>query len=582
MITEPEDITANKEGVAFPKVFTTPHRRLRGAQGGETSICEGSNRKFSIKPGVRLGHSMTTDVLELMLWWFDGQPLTDRQVAYSLAVAIRSGIASMLGIEVDELGCDTKPIRLDGGVSGQAIVIFDRSASGYCSSVTNRLREVLGQAKEALNCSAECEGACQHCLLSYDTRFRLDDLNRQVALDFLTERWLADFELQAGDALFGKDRTNAEFQSLPEAITRELARPDIEELRMYLLGDVSEWDIASSPLRSWIQRWASSPCIVKIILAQTAVNELSQADRFALHVMSNLDNVSIWSGDVPACSPNGYVVAEIISAGKSRAWAYPTSYSAYPAANWGVNNGALLVFGNPELSGILVQPLNFATDTPVETSGRVCRVEVSNALDGISSGFGERLLTELECKFGSSLIGGSSDIVRVAYRDRYLNSPLPAALLLDFISAFKRAYKERWAVQSVELGVVPFAEEVNSFKKPSMFFNNWPTSTARDEAIREAFEYCGMSCILQSMPKQDVIHARLLEIECEDGHVTKAWLDQGFSYWQVPKLAGNLLSRQASQFPFNDSAQEQGRAVSEARVRIEGQIFPTYIFVESE
>ena len=181
----------------------------------------------------------------------------------------------------------------------------------------------------------------------------------------------------------------------------------------------------------------------------------------------------------------------------------------------------------------------------------------------------------MEEKLGGNLIGGISDVIRISYHDRYLNSPLPVALLLDFISELKLAYKERWSVQSIDLLVAPFKEESVEFNRSMYVFNNWPTVLGRDSAIAAAFDYCGMDINLCSMGKRDAMHARLLEIETEDGSILKIWLDQGFSYWQ-----SQSLYRQQLHFSYGENPIEQGQMIAELRTDLAGQSFPTYLFVE--
>lgn len=77
----------------LPEIFQS-HIRLRGAQGGETSKCEGSFKSYAIKPSLQFSAmKIQTDVLEVVLFGLDEQPISDKQVAYSLAVALREGIA---------------------------------------------------------------------------------------------------------------------------------------------------------------------------------------------------------------------------------------------------------------------------------------------------------------------------------------------------------------------------------------------------------------------------------------------------------------------------------------------------------
>lgn len=556
------------------------HRRLRGAQGGNTSICEGSHRPFAIKPGLRLGHGIKTDVLELMLWGLDGRPLADRQVAYSLAVAIRSAVAGILGIEVGELGCETKQIRLDQGNIGEAIVIFDRDAAGYSSSLANQLKNVFAKAYAELLCPAECEDACQHCLLEYDTRFRIDDLNRHAALEFLSTRWLESLELDDDHAFFGKGLSDAEFQTLPEAITRELSRPRSESLNLILHGNPEDWDIASSPIRYWVHKWSSASSNIKLILPPFAIKKLSNENRIALYILSNIGNVSVWEGKPSQCRNGGQIIAEVVSRGDTISWAYPSNVSCQPNSEWACQRDEVLVIGKPESATELIEEIHIEPVAPADMTGKVFRLEIRNELDGLTSKFGEQLIIAIQEATGKSLVEGVGEITELSYHDRYLNAPLPAALLLEFLSAIKRTYPDRWNVSTATIGVAPFQENADSFRRPSMPFNNWSKVAQRDSAILEGFEYCGITCNLKTISKSDALHARVLEIKASDGHSTKIWLDQGFSYWRTPAIARQNPYKYAPRFPFDGDEKAQGQAIAELNITIEGQAFPTYIFIE--
>jgi len=302
---------------------------------------------------------------------------------------------------------------------------------------------------------------------------------------------------------------------------------------------------------------------------------MSQADRFVLSILSSLGGVSVWTGEAPPCQAGGQTVAEIIATDRDPwAWAYRSSNAACPNAQWAMGTD-LLVRGQPQTNGKLLQQISMVVNAPADMKGKVHRFEIRNELDGVSEGFGRRLLVKLEDDLGADLIGGKGEIIHIAYHDRYLNAPLPAALLLDFISALKVAYKDRWSVQSVELVVAPFQEEKASFNRPMYLYHNWPNVLDRSSAISAAFDYCGMDSVLRSMDKRDAMHARLFEIETDDGNLTKIWLDQGFSYWQAQSLY-----RQNLRFPFSGEPNEQGQTIAKSTVDLVGQAFPTYLFVE--
>lgn len=180
-----------------PKIFTKPHNRLRGGKIDGRRECDGSDNPFKIKQGLHFGREYTTDVLELVLQDADGQPLTDRVVGFTLAVALRRAIAERLGVEESELGCDTKMLRDNGQRTARALQVYDVRSAGYSSLVSPDLPQLLRATRSILQCSADCQGACQMCLLTFDTRFRSIHLDRQKALAFLTDEWLDSAALLA-------------------------------------------------------------------------------------------------------------------------------------------------------------------------------------------------------------------------------------------------------------------------------------------------------------------------------------------------------------------------------------------------
>lgn len=66
----------------IPEAFAARHTRLRGSQGREHAICEGTENKFSIVPSLRFGHEYQTDVLELFLL-VNKASITDKTIAFT-------------------------------------------------------------------------------------------------------------------------------------------------------------------------------------------------------------------------------------------------------------------------------------------------------------------------------------------------------------------------------------------------------------------------------------------------------------------------------------------------------------------
>ena len=75
-------------------------------------------------PSLRFGHEYQTDVLELFLLVKE-VAITDKKIAFTLAVAMRNAAAGILGVEIRELGCEVKWIQ-DNGQKGYAILRHKR------------------------------------------------------------------------------------------------------------------------------------------------------------------------------------------------------------------------------------------------------------------------------------------------------------------------------------------------------------------------------------------------------------------------------------------------------------------------
>ncbi len=569
------DTTSNVGLGHLPPLFRVPHKRLRGAHGGQTGECKGSHNPFSIKPNLHLGLEEVTDVLELHLNGLDGLPIADKVAAYSIAVALRGAVAATLGVEINEIGCDVKPIRHPMQDQGYVLVLYDHSAAGYCSSVADRLPEMLRAARGLLDCRGNCTSACQHCLLDYDTRFRFDQLDRFAAARFLSEDWMQRLQLQGEDELFGAGASYAETQTLAEAITREWAKAGAEELRVYLQGSPEDWDFSATAIKRLLLRW-SERGTVKLVLPPSAEGALSREQSYALGQLAQLADIDVHS----APADHRGVLAEVVGKSCSVLWASRDMATGAPGNTWGQPGSAVLVRGTAATPA----PIGFAHQVksalPVEMSPTAGRIEIRAELNGMVDAFGMKLLDRLLAEIHGSLLDGSADIKTVIYRDRYLNAPLPVSLLLSLIGAIKARYESRWDNPCVEIVSVAIPEDGRPFPLPSQVFHNWPSTLARDEAIKAAFAYRGIDAVVRNLPKHAASHARTLDIGLADGRKLRIWLDQGFGFWSAPRAGSRAALASSTWFGFNEQPSWQGEELCEGRYAIEGQSYPTHVFYE--
>lgn len=325
-----EEMTERGEWSA---VFQRPHHPLRGAKSLDHPECEGAVSNGRIRPNIRLGHYYKTDVLEVFLR-FEGKLITDKAVAYTVSVAMRKAVASMLGVELTEVACDVKWLPTKEG-GGFALSLYDVQPSGYVSSLTQRMAEVLHYTRQALECPRHCETSCPGCLQTFDTRYRADDLNRQKALHLAGRGWVKDRFWHAAQWVFGPD-TQKEYQSLVEAISRELAMSDVKALRIFLNGDPSSWQVSQSGLDAWVRRWCGQGVLVSIIVRKAAWELCSKENRDALTQLAAAVGAILSMGEVNLDFRGAELCAEVVTERGCIGWAELDGQASLPQVGWGV------------------------------------------------------------------------------------------------------------------------------------------------------------------------------------------------------------------------------------------------------
>lgn len=564
-----------EDAADIPKIFKHPHKRLRGRQGGNDWVCAGSDNPFKIKTGIRFGREYTTDALELTLSGTDGQTLVDITVAYTIAVALRRAIANHLGVDETELGCDTKEIRDEQDRCTRVIQIYDVRSAGYSSLVTSDLPKLLRAARQNLECEQSCESACQSCLLTYDTRFRGESLDRKAALSFLTAEWIDSLALSEDNLLFGPI-SQAEYQPIVEAITRELNRSNSKRLFVYLNGDPVDWDLPKSPIRRMLHRLsANSDVKFCIVVNQADIDKISIVNAGILTSLARVCDVDIRSGRFPQLRTVGSCLATIeTSTGTFMTWASRDISSTVPTESWGVVVDHPIVAaatGCPEISdvGTLLLSSN-------SVSLRI--KEITHQLDGNGAGFGSRFWNLFVDDEFINIFSSTRVLRSITYEDRYLATPIACALLVDILSALKVIHEKQDRWSDVEINI--FTGEVNSQKfvrSRDQWRSDWPSTTCRDKALNSAFEYCGMRVGIVSKPCYELIHGRRMSLIFHDDTRVAIWLDQGLGYWSMSK---QQIQTPLVAFPMSHPSDLLGEKLAEIKIGVEGHDLPTQLFID--
>ncbi|WP_426697045.1 DEAD/DEAH box helicase [Aeromonas hydrophila] len=552
MLSYPDPSAATNEQY-LPAIFRekAQHRRLRGDKNdnGE-NICPGSNNSWKIKQNIHLGHDSLTDALELVLRDpLSGEFLDDDVTGYSIAVALREAIAASLGIQTEELGCDCHPIRVEGRAA-RAIRVFDLRSGGYTTLAAEQLNDanLWQRVIERLN-SCNCSHACQHCLLSFDTRFEADRLNRHAALAWINQTWLTGLALPIPLQVFGP-HSQAEITTLHEAVERTITQDDSPKtIAIYLLAPSEEWDLAvARRMRHQLHSWERAGHQVQLHFLESTFESLPTDQKEWLAKLA-FNGIGLYlHKSIPAL---GELTLNITVQGPQAnlAWASNNIDLVAPGHEWDLATaGSQIVRGCPPDLPIC-RELNTSELIPGK-SPELIKIEIANQLDGSLNGFAGRFWDHLRNESGllNEIFEGKDRITEVTYTDRYVCSPLVVNHLVNVIHELGVRCSSSFAIR-----VMGRQYQKNDSRTPWQCKHDWLSSQERDEAIRQAFEYCGLEgevLSLHSLP-----HYRQLQLQLHSGKRLTIQFDQGLSYWEADR------SEKSYRLKFDFSAVSLGEEI---------------------
>lgn len=464
-----------------------------------------------------------------------------------------------------------KPVR-------HSILIFDRYAAGYASSAERYLGDLFQRARRHLECPADCDSACPHCVLDFDQRFAADSLDRRAALTVLSDAWINSLRLPDSYAYFGA-ASRAEYRRLAEAVWNVATRQRVSGLRFYTGGTPDTWDIGPSPLRELAYRLAGQGFNVEIMVPGRILDALDDVDRYLLSSLADHPKISLHALAAPARYGQGWLLAETLTA-PTRRWAIGEETALIFGPDWGRNEGPLVMAEQDTPPHQAGEILAAETIRPRLIKQGDREIEIHHELDGPLQGFGERFWQHLAAHHTATqalLADQDDDVTALIYRDRYLFTPLSVALLAEVVSGLRiRVGQGRWAL--AHFAVITTSRRVaggNSAR--NTIWADWPHTDIRDQALLAAFRYLGIDTSIHLADGATTGHGRLLEVEWASGRKLALRLDQGVSYWR----AAPSNSRQACNFNMNPGEVElRGKQLAELMVRIEGAQLPTQLFLK--
>lgn len=515
---------------------------------------------------LHIGATDTTSVFELYLTDPETQDyLADTEenktLLLTLAVVLRDELAKCHGISEDELGCGIKPLSIEGKTI-QAIFIYDKASggAGFASTANKYIIKMLINAKKALECKDDCEKACHSCLLTFDTRFIADKLNRHLALDYINK---IQPYLQLPDEADLLNNTEYCSSSISERIA-EGFQQGFDTITLYLQGNPEQWALTSA-LHTRIKLWTFNNKNVELVINQTYFDKLLEVDKDYLLSLSKLPDVHLycWQSDrkyldnhylvqLSKSNPSDHKVLTLATTDKN---AYIPNNSL-----WQVELGAYTV-EDSTCQKMMVEslPERFYQQQS-DKNAKV--IDITIQLDGtikeLGSKFWELLDKEKPDGLGQYL-KNKVEIKSISYEDSYVSSPFVVLIIGEFLHSLKSLYGHDWSNPRVTVKTSGVSETNKGHKTELglQLKHNWKDDTTQEKVIERYLKNLGLeaSCYINSF--KSVSHHRPLTITWDNGNKTTIYLDHGVGF--IDYADNN--QRRLIEFDFKQNVDEQVKQI---------------------
>jgi len=454
-----------------------------------------------------------------------------------------------------------------------SLYLYDTATGGadYVSQAAARLPELLQDARKALDCPHGCDAACQGCVLTHDTQYHLEDLDRHRALELLSDAFLNGLALPAELRAFGS-YSQLEMEPLILALNREGQRLAVTELRVYLGGETQEWEPLAWRLRGELIRWSQNGASVRLIASSVTLEGLNASQRDELAALIAYTGAELWQS-----TPSGSdlpLILELGAADKRVRWAAQAISALVPRPTWGGGEQGGPFVRMKETQPLAPLPEAWRRVVPADLrqiAPGLVAFSITHELDGSSATFGERVWTHLAKQVPSlaERLHGGEPLESVSYTDRYLRSPLVLLLLHEWLQGL-RAYPGG-LTPSTQVRVETATLDRWGVESPRLLFHDWRESDDRRQVANQWFQETWPGFSWHEAMARDLPHARELTMRWHDGECWVFRLDQGLGYWRI-------APRTHAEFPFEHDVARQITNLREANVGIEplNAGYPTY------
>ncbi|MFM4832820.1 DEAD/DEAH box helicase [Aeromonas media] len=548
------------------------HRPVGGLAGSRKERdCSGE----AVKANLHLGYQIRTDVLEIILRspltgeWLPDTP-EGRLIATTLSVAMRDEIADQLGIASSEMGFSYRLDRDRETRQSRAVIQLFDEVSGGAGFVLAGLRDIallLSKAQERLHCTANCENVCSHCLASQDSRVEREELDRKLALRWLSESRLVE-HLGLPATFIGLHGARycsvGPLRELSSAINSLDRRDLTASIMLCLHGDCADWDLDHPRFRELVLSWSITERLkVRLGIADPALLSSEQKETLALLARLGVELIELQTGTLQV----PHLIAQLVSQAGVRSLYSSRNSVGVPGADWLQGHADVVWATSKLMPAIAGSHINHRGWNQPSQGTRI--VEVTSQLDGPVKTLKKRLIALMNEQMPElATLIVNDQAVSIDYSDRYLKSPWSLILLSGFLALFRSDQLQSLAVQTL----------APSGNQPSYLFNHDWIRVDDQQAILELW-FKSQFDILPSINvmnrPRDLLHCRVITVSWASGKTSKILLDQGMGYWRV-----RVPHRDQMSFDFNAPGPNQAMQMLEKYSYVEMQQsgeWPTYI-----
>jgi DEAD/DEAH box helicase domain-containing protein len=454
---------------AFTRDGLNNHKRLRGGKNNDNErnpICSGNDSGFAIHDNVILGGRFKTDYCEIRFKESNGRFSKDESLLYSLGAMLTKELASFLAVEEGEINFGMK--RYD---QFSTVFIYDsaKGGAGYASQFTLYADSIFKIAKEKLS-TCDCEKACTKCLIDRHTQWHMNNLDRNLALEWLKSA--VNIQIPSS-YLHDLPSLKVVIGSIKDEIGRLSYTNKIKEIWCSVSGSVQSWDIEKLMFVNKLKNKVK----IHFIIPKGMIESLSSEEKISLiqmsawsEVLQPIDNVqeklkcfcTILTDDSEIID---YLAEDI-----------ETTLDE----NWG-NSSNGMIYKNP---GEFPQNLDKVVIKIDNGSVFEAIIKESNPIS--SNEIADKMLNALGKKTDLKALMQNQEF-DISYSDRYLKTPLGCILLVQFIDRLRKSLG--FKIKSFAFKGHDFVEDRTP---PCYLFHSYQNADNRNKAIVEFSNQLGI------------------------------------------------------------------------------------------